>query len=140
MSLVFADTLYWNARIIPNDPWSEPGRQAYLKLSRGTVLLTTEEVFVEVLAAVSSLGSFWRVKATSLIRTLHSTNQVRICVQSHDSFLSGLGHYEARQDKGFSLVDCISMQTMRKFGITDILTNDHHFTQEGFNILIPKKE
>jgi hypothetical protein len=27
------------------------------------------------------------------------------------------------------------MQTMRRLGLTDVLTNDHHFTQEGFHIL-----
>jgi hypothetical protein len=28
------------------------------------------------------------------------------------------------------------MNTMRQMGITDVLTNDHHFTQEGFTVLI----
>jgi len=26
---------------------------------------------------------------------------------------------------------------MRREGLTDVLTNDHHFTQEGFHILFP---
>jgi predicted nucleic acid-binding protein len=30
------------------------------------------------------------------------------------------------------------MNVMREEGMTDILTNDHHFTQEGFNVLIRK--
>ena len=29
------------------------------------------------------------------------------------------------------------MQTMRREGLTDVLTNDHHFRQEGFRILFP---
>jgi predicted nucleic acid-binding protein len=29
------------------------------------------------------------------------------------------------------------MQAMRREGLTDALTNDHHFTQEGFRILFP---
>jgi predicted nucleic acid-binding protein len=43
--------------------------------------------------------------------------------------------YEARLDKGYSLTDCISMETMRYQGITDVLTNDAHFEQEGFHAL-----
>ena len=43
-----------------------------------------------------------------------------------------------RPDKGYSLVDCISMGTMKKLGIRQVLTNDHHFEQEGFAILISK--
>jgi predicted nucleic acid-binding protein len=38
-------------------------------------------------------------------------------------------------DKGYSLTDCISMQTMRADGITDALTNDVHFEEEGFRAL-----
>ena len=45
--------------------------------------------------------------------------------------------YEARPDKEYSLTDCIAMQTMRREGLTEVLTNDHHFTQEGFSILFP---
>ncbi|ETW95116.1 MAG: hypothetical protein ETSY1_31995 [Candidatus Entotheonella factor] len=29
------------------------------------------------------------------------------------------------------------MVTMRREGLTEVLTNDHHFTQEGFRILFP---
>jgi hypothetical protein len=29
------------------------------------------------------------------------------------------------------------MQAMRREGLTDVLTNDRHFTQEGFHILFP---
>jgi len=43
--------------------------------------------------------------------------------------------YEQRPDKGYSLVDCISMQTMRREGVIDVLTNDRHFQQEGFRAL-----
>jgi hypothetical protein len=28
------------------------------------------------------------------------------------------------------------MQTMRERGITEVLTHDHHFAQEGFMVLI----
>jgi hypothetical protein len=30
----------------------------------------------------------------------------------------------------------ISMETMRQHGITEILTHDDHFTQEGFSVLL----
>ena len=58
--------------------------------------------------------------------------------QTRESFLRGLDLYAKRSDKEYSLVDCISMTAMRDNGITDILTNDHHFAQEGFHVLIQK--
>ena len=60
---------------------------------------------------------------------------VLVIPQSRASFLAGLGLYERRPDKGYSLTDCISMQTMRREGITEALTNDRHFEQEGFRAL-----
>jgi hypothetical protein len=38
--------------------------------------------------------------------------------------------------QSFALTDCISMVTMRKEGITEILTHDDHFTQEVFTRLL----
>jgi len=56
--------------------------------------------------------------------------------QSHQTLLNGLALYKARPDKGYSLTDCISMLIMRQEGITEILTHDNHFTQEGFTKLL----
>jgi predicted nucleic acid-binding protein len=56
--------------------------------------------------------------------------------QSRVSFLSGLALYEARPDKGYSPTDCISMETMRAEGISEILTHANRFMQEGFTILL----
>jgi len=39
--------------------------------------------------------------------------------------------------KGYSLTDCLSMETMRKEGLIEALTNDRHFEQEGFRALLP---
>jgi len=36
-----------------------------------------------------------------------------------------------------SLTDCRSMLALRALNMTEVLTNDHHFTQEGFTILFP---
>jgi predicted nucleic acid-binding protein len=60
---------------------------------------------------------------------------VRVLPQRHESFVAGFELYRARPDKGYSLVDCISMQTMRREGLTEVLTNDRHFEQEGFRTL-----
>lgn len=38
---------------------------------------------------------------------------------------------------GYSLTDCRSMLAMRTLAISEVLSNDHHFTQEGFTVLFP---
>ncbi len=39
---------------------------------------------------------------------------------------------ESRQDKIYSLCDAVSFILMRERGITEALTTDKHFEQEGF--------
>lgn len=56
--------------------------------------------------------------------------------QTRVQFLKALELYESRLDKGYSLTDCISMNTCRELDIKEILTHDRHFEQEGFKILL----
>jgi len=43
----------------------------------------------------------------------------------------------AREDKTYSLCDAVSFVLMRQRGMTDALTTDRHFEQEGFVRLLP---
>jgi len=61
---------------------------------------------------------------------------VEVLSETRQTFLDGLTLYESLSDKAYSLTDCIAMNVMRKRGITDILTHDPHFTQEGLQILL----
>jgi predicted nucleic acid-binding protein len=41
-----------------------------------------------------------------------------------------------RQDKTYSLCDAVSFVLMRQYQLTEALTTDHHFEQEGFQRLL----
>jgi uncharacterized protein len=62
--------------------------------------------------------------AAANVQEMRASRRVRIVAQTAASFASGLALYQSRLDKGYSLTDCISMQTMRTEGLTDALTND----------------
>jgi predicted nucleic acid-binding protein len=133
----FADALYWVALALPNDPWHVPALEACSRL--GNVrLVTTDEVLSEFLTALSGSGSYYRIKAAEAVRRILAGDGVTVLPQSRDTLLDAIRLYEQRADKGYSLVDCVSMNACRTEGITDVLTNDHHFTQEGFRVLIPR--
>ena len=74
--------------------------------------------------------------AAGLVHEFLNDPAVLVIPASHEQFLAGLALYEARPDKGYSLVDCISMNIMRDLGIESALTADRHFEQEGFEILL----
>ena len=44
--------------------------------------------------------------------------------------------YRDREDKQWSLTDCISFVVMADGGLADALTGDHHFEQAGFKALL----
>ena len=93
-----------------------------------------DEVLTEFLAFCASNQTLRRAAGLAVSRLVNAPD-IRILPQSRNSFLDGLALYNARPDKGYSLTDCISMQTMRREGLTAVLTNDRHFEQEGFRAL-----
>ena len=91
----------------------------------------------EVLNFLPEHGPLWRGKAATMVHRTRSDPDVDVLPQTRADFDAALALYEARPDKEYSLTDCRSMVALRALGITEVLTNDHHFTQEGFTILFP---
>ena len=135
MQRLFADTFYWIALLYRRDPWHERVSAFSTTLLGEDIVFTTDAVFTEVLAALSAAGPYLRQEAVRLVEGLLDDAQVRVVEGTRALFLEGLVLYRARPDKAYSLTDCLSMHVMRREGLTDVLTNDRHFTQEGFHIL-----
>jgi len=135
VKLAFGDTLYWGAILHPRDQYRTLAIRARRALGE-VRLVTTDEVLAELLDGLAQRGPALREVAAQAVRRILADEGVTVHPQSRQSFLEGLRLYEQRSDKSYSLVDCVSMTTMRREGITEVLTNDHHFMQEGFNVLI----
>jgi uncharacterized protein len=135
MQRVFADTCYWIALLYRRDPWHDRVSALSATLLEDDIVLTTDAVLTEWLAALSAAGPYVRQEAVTLVEGLLADANVRVVAGTRALFLEGLALYRARPDKAYSLTDCLSMQVMRREGLTDVLTNDRHFTQEGFHIL-----
>jgi uncharacterized protein len=135
MNHVFADAHYWVAITNPGEADFNAALTAYSSLGDAT-LHTTDGVLTEFLNFYSNRGERFCMRAAETVRLLLQSDAVRVHFQSQDDFLAALALYEARKDKGYSLVDCSSMNLMRRHGIAEVMTRDRHFEQEGFSILI----
>jgi predicted nucleic acid-binding protein len=135
MRRVFADAHYWVA-ILNDKDQSHSVAQAVGQALHGVLIITTEEVLTEMLAFFSERGQYLRQAAQAFVDGVLNNPGVIVRYQSHTSFLDGFALYKTRPDKGYSLTDCISMQAMRDEGITEVLTHDDHFVQEGFSKLL----
>lgn len=125
----FADTFYWIALTDSTD-------KAHHRARRITdEIVTTDEVLAEYLNFFCAAPEYIRSEVTLAVEDILQDPAVKVIPQSRESFLAGLKLYRARPDKGYSLTDCISMATMRREDLSEALTNDRHFEQEGFHAL-----
>jgi predicted nucleic acid-binding protein len=130
----FIDSFHLIACENPRDDWHGAALLADDRLGDDLLRVTTHEVLLEFLAATRYRTL--RNPAVETVEAIKADPAVKVIPPSEVLFERGLQRYKNRSDKEYSLVDCISMVVMEDEGITEVLTNDHHFEQEGFTLLI----
>ena len=135
-AVYFADTFWWIALGNPKDAW-HARVMAWAAAHPNARFVTTEEILSELLTWFAGTGPPGRALASTMVRSALSDPSVQVLPQTSADFMAALTLYEARPDKEYSLTDCRSMIALRTLGISEVLTNDHHFSQEGFSILFP---
>ena len=132
MQTYFVDTWFLIARTDPLDRH----HRAALRLQhfvKDAPLVTHDAVLTEYLTFFSQDEAHERVRAAQTVR--EALARWTVVPADRALFLAGLDLYERRRDKQYSLVDCMSMQLMKAHGLNHVLTNDHHFQQEGFVVV-----
>jgi len=132
---IFADSFYWIALANPADT-SHRRALEFSQTIADSLLVTTDEVLSEFLNYFSAAGEQKRRVVGIMVEEAMNNSRIIVVPQTRDSLLSGFALYKARDDKRYSLTDCISMTTMRQRSIDKVLTHDHHFEQEGFTLLL----
>jgi predicted nucleic acid-binding protein len=135
---VFADTCYWVALTDRRDAFY-PLAKERSRLYKDCFIVTSDTVFVEYLGVFAERGEYWRRRAAEYVERTLRNPHVHVVPRTHEDFMRALALYRQRLDKEYSLVDCDSMNIMRSRGIVEVLTEDHHFRQEGFVPLIAKE-
>jgi predicted nucleic acid-binding protein len=135
-AVYFADTFYWIALNYPQDTWHS--RVATWAIAHTSArLVTGEEIPSEFLTWFSGSGSVGRQQAADTAQDILRDPAVQVLPQTSAGFSDALALYRSRLDKEYSLVDCRSMGAMQSLGLTEVLSNDHHFGQEGFTVIFP---
>ncbi len=102
----------------------------------GVKKITTELVLVEVLNYFCEFRLDIKNYVVKSVNHFFTAKEIEIVPCSSEQFIEGFYFYKSRIDKDYSLTDCVSMNIMRERNISEILTNDNHFEQEGFRILL----
>jgi predicted nucleic acid-binding protein len=126
---VFVDTSGFYAFLDGSDPLHPAARALFLKsASESWRLLTTSYVVHECWALIQArLGweavDAWRDHLVSRCEIVWVTPEIH-----------ALGEARCRQarERRLSLTDCISIEVMRRRGLSEALAWDDHFAREGF--------
>jgi predicted nucleic acid-binding protein len=102
--------------------------------TQGALLVTHEGVLGEFLTFYSGFGTTLRRRALERVQSLRVHPQYEVAAFTA-LFPAAVNLYSRRPDKEYSLIDCMSMVLMEQQKITHVLTNDHHFRQEGFTVV-----
>jgi predicted nucleic acid-binding protein len=132
MTAIFADTFYFLALINARDAAHE--KAAEFSALHDDAIVTTAWVMTELADALCD--SSRRRAFQHVVNGLKADAGTLLVPPSRSLFERGMELYNARNDKDWSLTDCISFIIMEEHGITEALTGDRHFEQAGFRALL----
>jgi len=95
-------------------------------------LVTTNYIITELVALLSSRFHVPRERIILAINAMKADAVVEIVYIDRVIDDAAWALLEVRLDKEWSLVDASSFVIMERFGMTQAITTDHHFTQAGF--------
>ena len=132
----FADTSFFFALAAKRDVAHEAAASTFARLLRTQrPIVTTDYVVDEALTLTKA-----RTNATVSLELLDRIERsATIVIESVNSnrFAAAKLFFRKHSDHGYSFTDCTSFVVMRELKITEALTTDGHFTEEGFRPLLP---
>jgi predicted nucleic acid-binding protein len=101
------------------------GRYSYV--STNFVLDETYTGLLTKVAHAAAVDFGERIRKAQTVQVIHITEDIEE---------EAWKLFKQYSDKGFSFTDCTSFVVMQQLNLTEAFTNDHHFEQMGFTILI----
>ena len=133
--VVFVDTSALLALCSGRDHLHARARTTVAQLAALRIgFVTSQWVLAEFLN--SAAGGPLRGSAISDVNRLLNSPVTDIVPATSQSWSTAFDLYQARSDKGWSLVDCSSILICQQRGIRRILTHDRHFEQAGFEAML----
>ncbi len=136
---VFVDTSGWVEPVLRSGPNHDAMMQYAQALHADQrPLVTTDDVLNEVVALLTTDSrGMPRPQLIQFVNQMRANAGLRIVHVDEAIWQEAWTMLERMSDKTWSLVDAISFVVMRRLGVTEAFTSDHHFTQAGF-IRVPQ--
>jgi predicted nucleic acid-binding protein len=102
---------------------------------KSTIRLTHSYVLAE-LVPLCTVRGFPRPAVLTYLKELVTDPSIELVWVDPPLHADALELHTRRPDKDYSLCDAVSFVLMRRYNLTDALTTDRHFEQEGFARLL----
>jgi predicted nucleic acid-binding protein len=100
-----------------------------------TRLVSSNYVLIEIVALLTSRRAVPRGAMINCVETIRAWPHITLVHVDPGLHEAAWALLRSRPDKSWSLTDCASFEVMRRRGLTEALTTDHHFEQAGFTRL-----
>lgn len=129
------DSFAWIATINKSDNYHEICLGILEELLNNQAkLITTNYVVVETINSLSKVD--FRKTVIEFIDKLEKSPSVQIIKITDEIYHNAWTFYKQRMDKDWVITDCTSFEVMRAFNIKKAFTNDKHFEQAGYSLVI----
>ncbi|WP_017655189.1 type II toxin-antitoxin system VapC family toxin [Fortiea contorta] len=105
--------------------------QACVEYQKATICLTHSYIIAEYVA-LANARRFSRSSVLNFVVDLLSSPDIETVWVDEPIHRAAIELLILRQDKTYSLCDAVSFILMRQRGVSQALTTDRHFEQEGF--------
>jgi predicted nucleic acid-binding protein len=128
--MIFLNTSYLVALTLPQDSLHATARAWSDHIAEPQ--LSTSYVLCEFANSLSAPAR--RARAHLLLESLISSADFTLLSDADEPlWTTGVELHRQRGDKEWSLTDCISFEVMKRRGISQALTYNHHIEQAGFD-------
>jgi len=132
---IFVDRFAWIATINKSDNYHEICLGILEELLNNQAkLITTNYVVVETINALSKVE--FRKTVIEFIDKLEKSPSVQIIRITDEIYNNAWTFYKQRMDKDWGITDCTSFEVMRAFNVKKAFTNDKHFEQAGYSLVV----
>lgn len=132
---VFVDTVAWVALANENDSLHEAAIAERKQFAREKARIVTTNFVIDESITLVQLRTN-HANAVAFGEMIRQSNTIKIVHISQELEEEAWQLFKRYHDKEFSFTDCTSFVVMRREGIWECFTGDHHFEQMGYQKLL----
>ena len=133
---VLADTSFFFALVAKRDPAHRQAVKAFAKLLRARCRVITTDYIVDETLTLTKARINARA-ALALLDRIERSEAINLEDIAPHRFDTAKAFFVKHADHGYSFTDCTSFVLMRELRMTQALTTDRHFSEAGFEALLP---